>query len=125
MRKVDLLEIGILYDDKKGEVFKPTKAVYELADKINELIDHIEKLEALTTSLDGGYTKAERDRVAFKQWLQESDIIYRLNSRGQIIEQPWRGDDKHEAVRDFMGIFRTREEAEAHVQRIKSLTKEI
>jgi len=84
----------------------------QLIDVVAELTEVVQKQEAQITNLRGGWTDVEIKNAAIKPWPQMYDTIYRLNSRGEIIDQPWTGSDKQKKCRAFLGIFKTREEAE-------------
>jgi hypothetical protein len=47
------------------------------------------------------------------QWPQMGDTFYRLNSQGMIIIANWTDSLKQNAIRSFMGIFKTEAEAKA------------
>ena len=66
--------------------------------KLNEVIDHI--------------------NGDVKIFPEIGDMFFRLNSRGEVIEQQWHDTGKQKAVRDFGGIYRTKEEAEEAKQKI-------
>jgi hypothetical protein len=84
----------------------------DLAETVIELCGHVEKLDAQVTNLRGGWTDIEIKKASFKEWPQIGDIIYRFNSQGQIIEQPWANSEKQQGIKAFLGIFRSREGAE-------------
>ena len=64
-------------------------------------------------NLRGGWTDVEIRKSAFS-WPQIGDLIYCFNSRGDILEQRWNETDKQNGKRKFLGIFPTREAAEAY-----------
>ena len=75
-----------------------SKAILSIIKKLDEVIDHI--------------------NGDVKIFPEVGDVLFRLNSRGQIIEQQWHNTEKQKAVRDFGGIYRTKEEAEEAKQKI-------
>jgi hypothetical protein len=86
-------------------------AVNQLIECVAELREVVEKQGLHITNLRGGWTDVEINKASLKQWPQPGDIIYRLNSAGDIIEQPWYDSEKQRKCRAFVGIFKTREEA--------------
>ena len=95
-----------------------TKQFIDYEDKINQLITYLSELtevvethEAQNKNLRGGWTEVEIKKAEFK-WPQRGDIIYRLNSGGDIIEQRWCDTEKQRKCQAFVGIFKTREEAQ-------------
>jgi len=87
----------------------------QLITYLAELMEVVEKHEAQNKNLRGGWTEVwtevEIKKAEFK-WPQRGDIIYRLNSGGDIIEQRWYDTEKQRKCQAFVGIFKTREEAQ-------------
>lgn len=85
---------------------------------LNKIYRQLEKIEARLTNLEGGWTKKEIEKASFKPlpriapFPQIGETIYRLNSRGEIIEQTWTDSRKQNDTRMFMGVYKTREEAQ-------------
>jgi hypothetical protein len=96
-----------------SSVLDTKQAINQLITYLAELTEVVEKHEAQITNLRGGWTDVEVKKAAFKPWPQLGDTIYRLNSAGDIIEQPWLDSEKQRKCRAFVGIFKTREEAQA------------
>lgn len=84
------------------------------AARINQLIDCIAELQAHVTNLKGGWTDVEIKAATLDlySWPQIGDTIYRFNSRGMILECKWTASIKQLECRAFLGIFRTRDEAQ-------------
>ena len=103
----------------------------EVIKKTNELIDYLQHLDnrIQTLSLNqlemkqhiqnlrGGWTDIEIKKAAFV-WPEIGDIVYCFNSQGQILEQRWNNTKKQNGKKDFMGIFATREAAQAYKEKL-------
>lgn len=107
MEKIDILKMGMRYDDFKSvEQFDARLATMALAEKLNEVIDHL--------------NAQPKDTEEWPQWNHE---VWSLNSFGELYSFTWRGTSLDKEVQDFIGIFKTKKEAEAHKEAIKSLNK--
>ena len=49
------------------------------------------------------------------------DAFFKINSQGQIYGDKWRNSSKQQNIRDFLGIFETRAEAEARLIELNNL----
>lgn len=87
-----------------------------VAEKLYELVETINRHEVQIALLKGGYTDAEISKHYLNLWPQVGDTIFRLNSGGDIIEQRWTDSEKQKKCREFLGVYRTREEAEEVVK---------
>lgn len=80
--------------------------------KLDTICEVLEKIDDRLTNLEGGWTKMEIQNARIKQWPQIGDTFFRLNSKGQIYEQVWTGSSTQSKIESFMGVYKTREEAE-------------
>ena len=67
----------------------------------------------------------ELEKEQPKRWPKTGDLIYCFNSQGQILEQRWHDTKKQKAKREFLGLFPTREAAEAYKARLLELDQQV
>lgn len=65
--------------------------------------------------------KKEIERLEAKEWPKEHDIYFYINSDGKVFSLTWDGDTVDFNMQNFLGIFRTKEEAELKLRVIKAL----
>lgn len=59
------------------------------------------------------------DEEKKEEWPKEGDEFWHLTMKGSVISETWYDSVTYRNMRDFLGIFRTREEAEARLAEIK------
>ena len=85
---------------------------YRLAEILNEIIEAINRHEDLITNLRGGWTDVEIKTCAIDwKWPMKGNDVWLINSQGQPIYQRWTDSEKQNRKRDFLGVYRTKEEA--------------
>lgn len=72
-------------------------------------------------------TVDELERLGWKEeeeWPKEGDKYWCIQGIGRLKEFIWYADDSTDRpIRDFMGVFRTRKEAEERMEKIKGFVK--
>ena len=91
-------------DDKLVYTYPSDKA---LIAKINELVEEVNRLS--------GEKKAERWEPAY------GGQYWHIETSGYILEGVWLDDLTDHGRQDFLGIFRTKNEAQARLEKIKRL----
>ena len=82
--------------------------VKEIARAVNALIEAVELLQAEGKP---------------PQFPKVGDMFYRINSRGEILEQYWTDSQKQKDSMAFMGVFKTLDEAKAKRDKVLELSK--
>lgn len=83
--------------------------------------------QTITLQIDGRLYEAVLTPISpLPVWPSKGDTIFRITSQGEIVCYPYfSGKNSAEAITknraDFLGIFKTREEAEAKLAKVKAL----
>lgn len=85
------------------------KMLQQIVTKINDYHDYLKEREEPTPP-----TPPE------PEW-KVGDIYFYISSAGEVFDSVWDNDDIDHYRRDFLGIYRTREEAEAVLVKVRSV----
>lgn len=92
----------------------------------NQLIDYLKEREEITEAIPtyAGYSVGDSDVIIppEPEW-KVGDTYFGIYDTGRVYESVWDDDTIDHDRRDFLGIYRTKEEAEAVLVKVKAVVK--